>query len=181
MSRLIQNIEGEKFGKLTVVSFSGIVKRIGIWKCKCDCGNIKDVRYRDLRSGNTKSCGCSSSLQNNKNRNWKGYEGLPQTIFCIILKNANKRNIPVEIDIKYLWELYVYQNNKCAISGLDIKFSHKVTERNATTASLDRIDSSKGYIEGNVQWVHKDINKMKMDIDQDKFISYCKIIANNNK
>lgn len=35
-------------------------------------------------------------------------------------------------------------------------------------------------IEGNVQWVHKDINKMKMDIDIDKFISYFKIIANNN-
>ena len=29
-----------------------------IWKCQCDCGNICEVPGVDLRSGNTKSCGC---------------------------------------------------------------------------------------------------------------------------
>jgi hypothetical protein len=181
MSRLVQNIEGQKFGNLTVINFVGVIKRIGIWKCKCDCGNIKDIRYRDLKSGNSKTCGCSKLYQNTKSHNWKGYEGLPKTIFCIINKNAKKRNLNIDIDIKYIWELYLNQSRKCAISGLDIIFSNKVTERNITTASLDRIDSSKGYIVGNVQWVHKDINKMKMDIPQDEFISYCKIISENYK
>jgi hypothetical protein len=48
------------------------------------------------------------------------------------------------------------------------------------TASLDRIDSSKGYCEDNVQWVHKDINRMKNTFDQDYFISLCKLIAENS-
>ena len=47
------------------------------------------------------------------------------------------------------------------------------------TASLDRIDSSKGYIEGNVQWVHKSVNIMKCDFSSDIFIGICNQISNN--
>jgi hypothetical protein len=46
-----------------------------------------------------------------------------------------------------------------------------------TTASLDRIDSSKGYIKTNVQWVHKKVNKMKQDTSVDEFKHYCKLIC----
>ena len=34
---------------------------------------------------------------------------------------------------------------------------------------------------GNVQWVHKDINKMKMDLNIQDFITYCNIISSFNK
>jgi len=44
------------------------------------------------------------------------------------------------------------------------------------TASLDRIDNNKGYIKGNVQWVLKDINKMKNIHTQDYFIELCKLV-----
>ena len=47
------------------------------------------------------------------------------------------------------------------------------------TASLDRIDSNKGYIKGNVQWVHKDVNTMKMDHTQEEFIKICTMVANH--
>jgi len=46
------------------------------------------------------------------------------------------------------------------------------------TASLDRIDSSKGYVKDNVQWVHKDINRMKWNFPQDKFVKLCSFVAN---
>lgn len=49
-----------------------------------------------------------------------------------------------------------------------------------STASLDRIDSSKPYVKDNVQWVHKVVNNMKWDFDQNEFIEWCKIIASNN-
>lgn len=64
-----------------------------------------------------------------------------------------------------------------ALSGLKIELS---INRKNQTASLDRIDSSKGYIEGNVQWLHKDINQMKINFNQKDFIKYCKLIAKNN-
>lgn len=41
-----------------------------------------------------------------------------------------------------------------------------------TTASLDRIDSTKGYIHGNLQWIHKDLNQMKSNRTQDEFLEW---------
>ena len=44
-------------------------------------------------------------------------------------------------------------------------------------ASLDRVDSKKGYIKGNIQWVHKTVNLMKSNIPQEIFLSFCKQVA----
>ena len=48
---------------------------------------------------------------------------------------------------------------------------------NTGTASLDRIDSNKGYVTDNIQWVHKDINYMKSDLDEQQFIHYCRLVV----
>ena len=51
--------------------------------------------------------------------------------------------------------------------------------KNEQTASLDRIDSTKGYVPGNIQWVHKDINRIKNKFSMDELLSYVKKIAIN--
>lgn len=54
------NLSGKRFGKLTVLSNTGRKKNGSIlWKCRCDCGNEKEVTSRDLNSGRVKSCGCA--------------------------------------------------------------------------------------------------------------------------
>ena len=58
------NLVGQEFGRLTVVEKIGSIGNRGIvWRCVCCCGNETTVPTRDLRSGNTKSCGC---LRNEK-------------------------------------------------------------------------------------------------------------------
>lgn len=53
------DITGQKFGRLTVVEYVGKGQdRKALWKCKCDCGEERVVRGRDLRNGKTVSCGC---------------------------------------------------------------------------------------------------------------------------
>jgi len=47
----------------------------------------------------------------------------------------------------------------------------------ASTASLDRIDSSKGYVRGNIQWVHIAINFMKHSLPEEEFIRWCCLVA----
>jgi len=37
-----------------------------------------------------------------------------------------------------------------------------------------------GYVEGNVQWVHKIVNFMKQALPDNEFINWCRIIVNNN-
>lgn len=52
------DLTGEKFGRLTVLNKYGHSGKETTWLCKCECGNIGAVVGRDLRTGNTKSCGC---------------------------------------------------------------------------------------------------------------------------
>lgn len=53
---------GQKFGKLTVIEKTDRRQQGSImWKCQCDCGNIKEISSGSLVSGHTKSCGCSFS------------------------------------------------------------------------------------------------------------------------
>lgn len=53
------DLTGQKFGKLTVESPGNKASNGSLkWVCRCDCGNIKQIRGDKLRSGETKSCGC---------------------------------------------------------------------------------------------------------------------------
>ena len=66
--KIIQNMIGKKFGKLTVIKRSGSHitpsgQKKPLWLCKCDCGNEKIVQSQDLKTGHTKSCGCMSTKQ----------------------------------------------------------------------------------------------------------------------
>lgn len=49
---------GQKYGRLTIISCAGIIRRFNWWKCRCDCGKEKTVRSTRLTSGTTISCGC---------------------------------------------------------------------------------------------------------------------------
>ena len=56
------DLTGEKFGRLTVQEWAGN----GKWKCLCECGNTVLVQTDNLKSGNTKSCGCYQKEQASK-------------------------------------------------------------------------------------------------------------------
>ena len=59
MGRII-DLTNQRFGKLVVLNCAGKLNNKDIyWNCQCDCGVIKPIRGCDLRSGNTKSCGCN--------------------------------------------------------------------------------------------------------------------------
>ena len=66
-----EDLTGKKFYMLTVlyraadyVQPSGQHKRM--WHCICDCGKECDIRAADLKSGNTRSCGCFQQYSRGK-------------------------------------------------------------------------------------------------------------------
>lgn len=67
------------------------------------------------------------------------------------------------------------QERRCALTDIELVMPERFGD--ARTASLDRIDSSGSYRIGNVQWVHKDVNRMKNDFDQDYFVKMCRLVA----
>lgn len=74
MGRPIIDLAGQRFGRLTVLyrvdnTITPNGKSRVTWHCKCDCGNECDVLGNYLRIGDTKSCGCLSSLIDRKKYN----------------------------------------------------------------------------------------------------------------
>lgn len=56
---LIEDLTGQKFGRLTAVRYIGKSKgKQTMWECLCDCGNTVNVQQQNLKNGHTKSCGC---------------------------------------------------------------------------------------------------------------------------
>ena len=171
------DIIGKKFNKLQVISRAeNRNTRQSWWTCKCDCGSIKDIRGIKLINGLTKSCGCIK--KNNYAYNFSGIGDLSGKYWSRIKKHALKRNLDFDLTLAEAWEVFNKQNGKCALSGLEIILERNL-EKKGQTASLDRIDSSKGYSKDNIQWVHVDVNKLKNNLSEDRLFLLCQLIVNN--
>lgn len=171
---------GLKFNMLTVISRShtGQKNRQAYWNCLCDCGKYHVVNTTLLKNNTVKSCGCLNHKSRYRNPRWKGVGEISRGYLYQLEKNAVARNIVYRVSPEYIWQLFLSQNRKCNLSGIDICFclSYRF-DKQEQTASLDRIDSSQGYIEGNVQWIHKQINHMKSNMNEQEFIKYCNLVS----
>ena len=55
MSALL-DLSGQKFGRLTAISWMRFANKKTKWICRCDCGNYLLVDQGNLKNGHTKSC-----------------------------------------------------------------------------------------------------------------------------
>jgi hypothetical protein len=152
-------------------------------KCLCDCGNEVIAWGKYIGHGEKQSCGCKPKLRNEEHHSWKGHGEISGNRWNQIKRSSQERirNIIFNITIEFAWELFLKQNRKCSISGVEIFFAKTYKDEATGTASLDRIDSSKDYTEDNVQWVHKDINLMKWSLPQEDLIKLCLAVAEYNQ
>lgn len=163
-------IIGQRFGDLVVESFSHKQKIARfVWNCKCDCGNTCKVRTEYLKNNVKKDCGVCKKIVIVKN----AVGELSGSYWNRINTSAKVRNMEVLLTQKEAWELFLKQGRKCALTDLTLVIKNK-----DKTASLDRIDSSKGYTLDNVQWVHKDINFMKQNFNEEYFKYLCNLVLN---
>lgn len=96
-------------------------------------------------------------------------------------RNIKKRNQIVDLTIKDLKTQWDKQNGICPFTGIKLELSSysKIKKNPIYSASLDRIDSRKGYVKGNIRWVSKSINWMKNDMTDDMTWELCKLITDN--
>ena len=167
-----KDLTGKTFGDLFVLGVSEI-SRNGHYRYSvvCVCGTHKTVFGTHLIQNNTTHCGCKTVPVRS---NYQGYKGVGKTYWSSVKRGADggkgRKPMPFDLTIEYVGDLLEEQEYKCKLSGLPISAKYK-------TASLDRIDSSQGYVVGNVQWLHKDVNMMKRHYNQDYFILLCKKIS----
>jgi hypothetical protein len=171
---------GQKLNKLTIqeILITGKFDKT-TYKCVCDCGNIITVSSA-WRLKKTLSCGCLKKKEHNNM--WAGYGSISGTLFGKAKQSAKKRNMDFDLTIVDLDNLHKKQNGKCALTGEILEFGTNFSKRAIdVTASLDRIDSSKGYTVDNIQWVHKDLNMMKRNYDNDYFKYICYLVAKHEQ
>ncbi len=143
------------------------------WDCICSaCGREAWKKKSELNC----ACKCSRGVANKR---WKGTLHISGSWWDnSVVRGASSRGLDLTIDINQAESLLVTSNFLCALSGKPIQ---KADYGNASTASLDRIDSKKGYIISNVQWVHKDVNRSKWALDQNVYIEMCHLVSDNAK
>lgn len=146
------NLIGNKYGRLTVVSFEGIHNRHTHWNCECECGNKTIVTSCNLVKGNTLSCGC---LHKEKTKMINRTHGLSKhRIYrvwrAMINRCEDKNNIMFHRygarGIKVCDEWHKFEN---FIKDMGIPGEH---------IDIDRIDNDQGYFKSNCRWVTRSKN-----------------------
>lgn len=173
---------GTKVGALTILGFTDQRSKTGSPElmCACDCGTMVTRTAASLwhnKKTVESSCGCKKRGYNSTS--FTGYGKISGSYIARMHQNAVTRGLECSVTAEYLDNLFKAQNEKCALSGVSIYFQEGTNAflNSNTTASVDRIDSTLGYIEGNVQWVHKVINAMKLHFDEAHFINMCTKVA----
>jgi hypothetical protein len=131
--------------------------------------------YKAAEAKKTICFSCRTALSNKnrdvakeKNPAWKGFKGIPGKVLSKLKRDASKRGLAFELTLEDIYNVFVFQNKKCAFTNIPLTFG--------LDASVDRIDSFEGYYPWNIQIVHKTLNMMKKDLPNDVFIAWCKLV-----
>ncbi len=148
-----------------------------VYEVQCDCGTTKWVQANELvdLTRNFECVKCAAKSRSEKITEENGRVGeLTLTRYTKLKSSSEKRNIEFSVELSYLWDLFINQERKCAITG-DILESIQ-------ESSLDRIDSNKGYIKGNVQWTTVQANLSKHIMTTEELLTFCnKVIKHANQ
>ena len=137
-------ITGRRFGRLIALEPVNINKIDirALWRCRCDCGNIKITSGECLQKGSTRSCGCI--------RGTHGFtrNGKMHPLYWAWKTMRSRCNNP---NVKE-YQIYGARGIKVCKRWEDFaKFLADVGER-PPGHTLDRIDNDKGYFPSNVRW-----------------------------
>jgi hypothetical protein len=154
---------GASYGNWVVTGESFILKKQTYIPVRCGCGFETNINKYCLISPTSSMC-CSTCAS------FKGVGDLAGAYITELKsRSEKKRGLEFNISTQYIWDLLVQQDFKCALTGMPITVS-KNWRKEKFTASLDRIDSTKGYVIGNVQWLHKTVNRLKSNFTEEQLI-----------
>ena len=160
---------GETYGRWTVLAFAGYTQKEGQraqakWLCRCKCGTEKEVAAQSLKCGDSQSCGCLL----------KDVCALPEGEAAInylinsMRRGAEKRSYAFELSKEQIRSLCTQDCHYC---GSPPTQSLARDDLNGTFIynGIDRVDNSKGYVEGNVVSACKHCNRAKRKMGYETF------------
>ena len=144
-----KNLIGKTFGRLHVLSYLGLThRRNSLWRCRCVCGNFRNIISPSLISGNSTSCGCRRDevatklftkhgmCGSKEYSTWEGMLARCYNINHVAYPNYGGRGICVCEE---------WQNNFA-------QFLQDMGKKPSSTHSLDRVDNNGNYCKTNCRW-----------------------------
>lgn len=137
-----KDLTGRRFGRFVALESVGRKGRSVVWRCKCDCGNIKDVPAKQLVQNGTRSCGCITTerLRAKLTKHGESKSELGKSWYRM-RSRCNNNPYYKNVSICPEWSDYntfaSWARNNGYKPGL----------------SLDRIDNNRGYEPSNCRWV----------------------------
>lgn len=154
------------------IEFGNNLLKNGLKKCSV-CKNIKPVENFYRRSYSQ----CIDCTKKSSNNQRDRYKNNPVSFINKKLGEcrlrASKCYMIYELDLEFILELLEKQNGLCFYTGNKLVLK----PNDINTISVDRVDSSKGYIKDNIVLCGYKINNMKNDLSMDKFIELCNIVS----
>ena len=156
------DITGQKYGKLLALNYDHTDEKSkkAVWKCLCDCGKYHFATAKDLRSGNTKSCGC---IKIDRAKHMKYKDGRCKErlygVWATVMKRCYNENCNTYkyyggrgITVCDEWHEYPNFKKWAYINGYD---------ENAPKGecTIDRIDYNGNYEPSNCRWVSMDVQR----------------------
>jgi hypothetical protein len=149
-----QDLTGQRFGRLTVISFSGWKyfpsgTRHQIWTCRCDCGNKTEATNSNLKSGHVQSCRCFQMERKIASHRTHGEAGKGKRtrlyrIWRSMVQRCTDTNSP-----NYQW--YGAKGVKVHWKSFE-EFRQDMADGYRDDLSIDRVNNDGDYCKSNCRW-----------------------------
>src|SRR5712692_7244691 len=165
------DLTGRRFFRLTILGGRKTTRTPGgwyvtTWRCRCDCGQERDIQTSNFRYGTTKRCGCWGP--ENTSRRMRKESGFAATtqVWGYYTANARRRGIDWHLDREQFTKLILDQCWYCGEFESMTATKHKDQIRHN---GIDRVDPSRGYTPENCVTACKICNQAKADLTLQAF------------
>lgn len=147
-----------------------------LWVWRCDCGNEILKQPSQVRWGKPKSCGCMTNYLAHKNVRLPESEAAFRQLLRAYKNSAKNRELSFELSVEEFKSLTKQNCYYCNDAPAQIYNIRKTALGTYIYNGVDRINSNKGYVKGNVVPCCGMCNKMKLDFGFSNFLSKIKTI-----